>query len=712
MNRLTVKLLGGYALVILLMVTLSVYTVVVSQRTMEDSIGKSSAFLADNMLNGLDQNIGISVSQLRLFLLREPVQAFVDQSNREFQASGDPQALVAQRQKQWLNHTGGTVLLNGILDNTVSSALSHDLIDYYGRTFGSKRYLGFELTNKYGAVVAATGKPSAYDEREAIWWKEARDKTTYVGDFASAADTGAVGIPISVVMTDLDGNFMGVLRTVFSADDLIRTSFLSSTRYASTELRLSAGTERLLFSTQTFQFNEDLTGNPLYKNVHAGSGYFSLTQSRRRTFYAFDSSKNFAWIGQKNWILLLGVDSAEVLGPIVSLRNQIIFATLVLIALSVLAAFLISRSIVRPLRQVRLAAAEIAVGNLTRELRVGAKDEIGSLTESFIKMKAALADVGALAKRIAEGDLTVELHERSEQDTISRALMDMRRSLQDQMGEIGAAAEILASAASEILASTKQTAASASETAGAVGETTTTIEEVKQTSHLSNEKAERVAAGARESVEVSRNGRESVARALGFMQQIQDRVAYIAESSVQLGEKNQSIEEIIVAVNALSDQSNLLAVNAAIEAAKAGDQGKGFTVVAQEIKSLAEQSKRATVQVRSILTDVQKSTAAVVMAAEQGGKAAEEGIAQFQEAGETIGRLTTTVESAAEAAAQIAASSHQQLVGMDQVATAMGSIRTAISQSVDGANQLESGARSLNDLGQKLKQLVARYRVQ
>ncbi|HUX52718.1 MAG TPA: methyl-accepting chemotaxis protein [Spirochaetia bacterium] len=712
MNRLTVKLIGGYAIIVLLMVALSVYTVVVSQSAMEETIGTSSIFLADNMLNTLDRSVGLSVNELRLFLLRNPVQAFVTRSNANFEASGDPRALAAERQKNWSVPGGSTVLLDSILGNEISSTFSSNLIDYYQRVFGYRNYLSFELTNKYGAVIAATSKPDAYDEQGAAWWKSASANGTYLGDIALSGDAGITGLTVAVAMTDLSGNFIGTLKAVLAADDLIRSSLLSSTRYTTSELRLSQGTEKLLFSTQTFQFNEDLTQSSLYRQVRDGSGSFTAFEAGRPMFFAYDTTKNFTWIGQKDWVLLIGVDSAEVLGPIFSLRNQIALASLILVILSILAAYLISRSIVRPIREVRFAAAEIAVGNLTRELLVTSKDEIGSLMESFVKMKGALVEVGSLAERIADGDLTVELHERSEQDTISRALMNMRKSLRDQMGDIGNAANILASSASEIFVTTRETAAAAAQMAGAVSETTTTVEEVKQTSHLSNQKAERVAAGAQESVEVSRTGRDSVTKALSLMQDIQDRISYIAESSVQLGEESQSIGEIIAMVSGLADQSNLLAVNAAIEAAKAGDQGKGFTVVALEIKSLAEQSRRATVQIRSILSDIQKSTATVVLAAEQGGKSVSEGIAQFREAGETIGRLTTTVESAAEAAAQIAASSHQQLVGMDQVATAMESIRSAISQSVDGANQMESGARNLNDLGQRLKELVARYRVE
>jgi len=124
----------------------------------------------------------------------------------------------------------------------------------------------------------------------------------------------------------------------------------------------------------------------------------------------------------------------------------------------------------------------------------------------------------------------------------------------------------------------------------------------------------------------------------------------IAESIVRLSEQSQAIGEIIATVNDLAEQSNLLAVNAAIEATKVGEQGKGFVVVAQEIKSLATQSKEATAQVRTLLGDIQKATSAAVLATEQGNKAVEAGVKQTAEAGDSIRLLADSVNEAAQAA--------------------------------------------------------------
>ena len=264
----------------------------------------------------------------------------------------------------------------------------------------------------------------------------------------------------------------------------------------------------------------------------------------------------------------------------------------------------------------------------------------------------------------------------------------------------------LSSSSSEILATTTQVASSAAETASAVSETSATVEEVKQAAGVSSQKAKYVSESAQKVAQVSQAGRKSVEGTIQGMQRIQEQMESVAESIVRLSEQGQAIGEIIATVNDLAEQSNLLAVNAAIEANKAGEQGKGFAVVAQEVRSLAEQSRQATAQVRGILGDIQKATAAAVLATEQGSKAVESGVRQSAEAGESIRLLADNVVEAAQAATQIAASSQQQMVGMDQVAQAMENIRQASVQNVSGTKQAELAAQNLHELGARLGAMI------
>jgi methyl-accepting chemotaxis protein len=431
-----------------------------------------------------------------------------------------------------------------------------------------------------------------------------------------------------------------------------------------------------------------------------------------------------------------------------------IYGTLTAIVVLILAAFVIARNISGPLKAIASIAERIAGGDLDGSIAIGGRqDEVGLIARAFSRMTVslkAMADVagkiaggdldGAIAmgnrgdkdgilgqefsamtvslktmadvaSKIAEGDLRVKVRPLSDKDMLGNAFASMVENLQQLTADIKEGLNVLGSSATEISTSTSQLAASATESASAVSETTTTVEEVRQTTQAASLKAETVKEVAQNASQISQRGKQATDEAVEGMSRIREQMEAIAGSMVGLSERSQDIGQIVASVEDLASQSNLLAVNAAIEAAKAGEQGKGFAVVAQEVKSLAEQSKQATGQVRTILNDIQKATSAAVLATEQGSKAVEAGVLQSAEAGKSIQTLTGSVTQAAQAATQIAASSQQQLIGVDQVASAMESIKQASTQNMDSARQLEGAADGLKTLGQKLKLLIARYQV-
>lgn len=386
--------------------------------------------------------------------------------------------------------------------------------------------------------------------------------------------------------------------------------------------------------------------------------------------------------------------------------------TTIALVIAALAGVFITRNIARRLATLTTVAERITIGDLSVDVPPDAdRDEVGVLGRSFEAMVHSLRGMSVTAEQIAAGDLRHNVTPGSPKDTLGTAFARMVENLRDQTRQLVEGANVLGASASQIMSSTSQLAASSSESAAAVSETSTTVEEVRQTAQLATQKAQFVFDSAQKAALISQEGRRSTDDVSAGMERIRQQMEAIAGSMGRLSEQSQTIGQIIATVDDLAAQSNLLAVNAAIEAAKAGEHGKGFAVVAQEVRSLAGQSRQATNDVRTVLHDIQKATTAAVLATEQGTKAVEAGIRQSEVAGSSIESLTDSVTDAAQAATQIAASSQQQLVGVDQVATAMDSIKQATTQNVAGAKQLESAARNLNELGLRLKRIVERYQI-
>ena len=294
---------------------------------------------------------------------------------------------------------------------------------------------------------------------------------------------------------------------------------------------------------------------------------------------------------------------------------------------------------------------------------------------------------------------------------LTQAFVDMGQYLRELVREMNEGIGVLASSSEEILAAASQVAASTQETATAISEIVTTVEEVKQTAVLAGSKSQSVAESTERTRQVALNGRQAVDEALKGMAQIREQMQAVAESIMRLGEQSQTIGEIVASVGDLAEQSNLLGVNASIEAMKAGEAGKGFSVVAQEVKALADQSKQATAQVRGILGEIQKAMTKAVLLAEQGSKTVENGFERAQSSGEAIRSLSSNIEASSEVALQIAATSQQQMIGMDQIASAMADIRQASQDNVGGTQQVDLAARNLHQLGLKLKGLASRFRL-
>jgi len=362
---------------------------------------------------------------------------------------------------------------------------------------------------------------------------------------------------------------------------------------------------------------------------------------------------------------------------------------------------------------VRFGLALRRMQALTEERHRQLADSAEVERESREALQAAVRAYSEFAAQVADGDLrsTVDADGSEDLRGLSQSLNSMVEGLAEISRHIQSGAQDIGVSTAEILASVNRHTDSASSQSAAISQTSSTVNELRLAAEDTAQMASDVADRASESLQVSNHATEAVAAITTAMEEIRQRVDEIARDIVTLSDRTQQIGEITATVNGLADRSKLLALNASIEAARAGEHGKGFAVVAEEVSKLAEQSKAATAQVEAILGDVQSATEAAVHASQEGTKVVEHGLELTDRAGEGIRSLSDTIQESFGAAQQIAASAHQQSVGIEQIAQAMGDVNQGTEQFLEGAHQSQMAAERLNELSAQLAAVTERYRV-
>jgi methyl-accepting chemotaxis protein len=329
------------------------------------------------------------------------------------------------------------------------------------------------------------------------------------------------------------------------------------------------------------------------------------------------------------------------------------------------------------------------------------------------KLLMPLERLSRAAAGFASGDLAqaIEVDGSGEIAALARSFATMATSLRTMIGDLRASATEVEREATNILATATQQSVMSSEQASAINETSTTVTEIAQTSKQATEHADAVIQIAQRSEELTRDGQKVVDEAMAGMEKLAEQVRAIALSITELSERTLQIGDIIATVKELAEQSNLLALNASIEAAKAGEHGRGFAVVAMEMRDLAEQSRVAAGEVRAILSEVQKGTRSAVSVTEEGSKRAHSAIELARGAGGAITGLADVIRDSSMAARQIANNTRQQTIGVEQIVSAITELSAAMSDTLEGTRRIEKVAGNLTTLSHRLTDLVSLYRV-
>ncbi len=410
----------------------------------------------------------------------------------------------------------------------------------------------------------------------------------------------------------------------------------------------------------------------------------------------------------------LNMDQMDEIGDIAMAVDKIIYKTQ-----SSVDAYEKMRTTLRDLAQeIETVRSHTAGGDL--EKRGDSQKFRGSYSTILDVFNKTVDEIVVVVKRgqqvmakISEGDLTARLNGdyKGNYKDLQDYLTALGESLEKVITDVKGSIEVTASSSAEISSSIEQMAAGAQEQSAQATEVASAVEEMAKTIMETTKNTGTLADAAKDSRRIAGEGGEVIGHTIEGMDRIAQVVRMSSEKIQRLGKSSSEIGEIIQVIDDIADQTNLLALNAAIEAARAGEQGRGFAVVADEVRRLAERTTKATKEIAEMIQRIQSETGEAVSAIDAGNAEVERGKKLADKAAEALREIVQGSDKVADLVSQVAAASEQQSSAAEQISRNIEGISSVSSESASGTQQIANAANDLNHLTENLRILISRFKV-
>jgi methyl-accepting chemotaxis protein WspA len=376
--------------------------------------------------------------------------------------------------------------------------------------------------------------------------------------------------------------------------------------------------------------------------------------------------------------------------------------------------FAFSKPIVQNVEELVKVAKSIANSNSNTQIQSSERDQITQLQTAFYTVASKIGELVNIAQRISSGDLTTQIQEVEVKDEIGKlqnAFYRMNKDLNSLIRRIQQSGVQITTSSTQIAASGRQLEATVTEQLASTNEVAATAQEIAATSRNLVKMMEQVADMAKLTAADASESRDELQEMQNTMRQLTEGTNSITAKLGIMNKKAGNINNVVVTITKVADQTSILSLNAAIEAEKAGEYGAGFAVVAREIRRLANQTAVATLEIEQIVKDMQSAVSVGVMEMDKFNNSVNNGVEQVNRISNQISKVINQVESLPPQFEQVSESMEEQSQGATQISEAMAQLSEASQQTVDALGETNNSLEQLEEAAQSLREEISHFQV-